>query len=220
MSRKKNYNLADYYKERANEYDKIYLKPERQEDLYRTKLKLHDLFANKNVLEIACGTGYWTDIIAEWAKSVLAFDINEAVIEIAKKRTSGKKNINYQVSDLYNFTTESKFNSLFGGFIWSHIPLQELDNFLIKVKSLIESDGIIVFMDNNFVEGSNTPISYTDEKGNTFQTRELENNSSYQVIKNFPTVDFLRNKVSRYAEDINIMMSEYFWILSYVNSAD
>src|SRR3954468_6957863 len=70
-------NLPEYYARRAKEYERIYHKPERQEDLAKLKELLPRTFARERVLEIACGTGYWTEVLAGTASSVTATDINE-----------------------------------------------------------------------------------------------------------------------------------------------
>jgi ubiquinone/menaquinone biosynthesis C-methylase UbiE len=52
--------MIDYYAARAPEYDSIYAKPERQADLRLIEAWLAEQCAGKQVLEVACGTGYWT----------------------------------------------------------------------------------------------------------------------------------------------------------------
>ena len=52
--------LAAYYAQRAAEYERIYAKPERQADLAALRARFGKLFKGKRVLELACGTGYWT----------------------------------------------------------------------------------------------------------------------------------------------------------------
>ena len=54
----------------------------------------------KEVLEIACGTGYWTPFLASGAASVLATDINEEVIAIAHQKTFEQENVSFKVEDL------------------------------------------------------------------------------------------------------------------------
>ena len=55
-----NTDLIKYYKKRAKEYENIYLKPERQNDILKAAIILQDIFTDKNIFEIACGTSYWT----------------------------------------------------------------------------------------------------------------------------------------------------------------
>ncbi len=65
-----NSDMVSYYKDRANEYEKIYSKPERQNDLLLAGQILQDIFHDKEVFEIACGTGYWTEKISKTAHSI------------------------------------------------------------------------------------------------------------------------------------------------------
>lgn len=81
-----NTDIISYYKQRANEYETVYHKPERQHDLIQASKILQEIFVDKNVLEIACGIGYWTEVIAKTAHSILANDINETVLYIAKTK--------------------------------------------------------------------------------------------------------------------------------------
>jgi SAM-dependent methyltransferase len=81
--------LEDYYRERAPEYDAIYAKPERQEDLGRLRALLVELVAGKSVLEIAAGTGYWTTALSTSARSIVATDLNDETLEIARSRRYG-----------------------------------------------------------------------------------------------------------------------------------
>ncbi len=211
---KMNQDLVSYYKDRATEYEKIYLKPERQNDLQKATTILQSLFSQKTVFEIACGTGYWTEKIAETATSIYAIDINKSVIDIAENKHYKTKVI-FELADIYNFSLDKKYESAFGGFIWSHIPLQGLDKFITKIKDVVTSDGTIVFMDNHYIEGSNHTITKTDQQGNTYQTRKLKNGTSHLVLKNFPTQEFIFSKLSSIATEINFVNLTYFWIVSF-----
>jgi ubiquinone/menaquinone biosynthesis C-methylase UbiE len=210
-----NKDLISYYNDRAKEYEKVYQNPAEQKDLQKAAYIFQDLFAQKKVLEIACGTGYWAERIAETATSIYATDINESVIEIAKQRQ--KPNITFAVADMFNFTPAEKFDGVFAGFIWSHILLQDLDKFLEKIKSFLYSNGTLVFIDGKAVEGTNHDlknITKIDKQGNTFQTRALENGTTHLVLKNFPTSEFLEQKLSKIATEFNFIETEYYWIVS------
>lgn len=210
--------MISYYRDRANEYEKVYGKPERQGELLLVEKILQDFFKEKEVIEIACGTGYWTEKICTSARKVLATDINDAVIEIAKAKNYPPGKVILQTSDLFTLPDTNKHESLFGGFIWSHIKLEELSKFINTANSLVVPNGTIVFMDNNYVEGSNLPLSDADAVGNTYQIRTLENGTTYKVLKNFPTESFIREILKGKAMDIEFIKLKYYWILKYKNT--
>lgn len=210
-----NEDLVLYYKDRAKEYEKIYNRPERQKDLLKATEILQQLFTDKEVLEIACGTGYWTYQIAKTAKTILATDINESVIEIAKSKSYSPAKVTFQLMDIYNLQGDFKHENLFGGFIWSHIELGKLNSFIASINKNITKGGTVVFIDNLYVQGSNLPITETDKNGNTYQTRLLENGSTHKVLKNFPTEEFIRELLEEKASNIAFLQLEYYWILKY-----
>lgn len=209
-----NQDIIAYYNDRASEYDKVYQIPEEQNDLIKSTKLFQNIFANKSVLEIACGTGYWTEQISKTANSILATDINQVVIDIANSRQYNN-NVTFQVIDMNNLSVDKPFDAIFGGFIWSHILLQDLDNFILKLKSLINEKGEIVFIDSKQVENTNhdkKSITRVDQFNNTFQTRELENGTKHEVLKNFPNEKFLKDKLSSISNEINIIELEHYWI--------
>lgn len=208
-------DLVSYYNDRAKEYEKVYWNPAEQDDLLAATNLFQAVFAQKKVLEIACGTGYWTERIAQTATSLHATDINASVLEIAQKRRSGN-NLSFSMADIYSLPTGPKYEGLFGGFIWSHILLQDLDRFLDQCKNVLLPGADLVFIDSNPVEGTNhdrREITQTDEQGNTYQTRSLENGATHVVLKNFPGREFLDQKLSRIAGDIQHVNLEHYWIV-------
>lgn len=210
-----NDNLTAYYAKRAAEYEAIYAKPERQPDLEAASKILQDIFNGKSVLEIACGTGYWTERIAQSAAYVLATDINESVLNIARSKTYPAGKVTFEAADLYQIQPIQLVDAVFGGFIWSHIPQQDLDGFVEKAAALVRPGGLVVMMDNRFVEGSSTPIVRRDEHGNTYQTRRLASGEVFSVVKNFPTPDDLQTVLAGRSDNLEIMQLTYFWIASW-----
>ena len=209
-----NQDLSTYYNDRAREYDKVYEIPDEQEDLLKSAVLFQNIFANKSVLEIACGTGYWTEKISKTANSIFATDINEIVIDIARTRKFNS-NVVFQVADMNCLSIDKKFDGLFGGFIWSHILLQDLDNFLLRLKGLLNENAKIAFIDSKQVEGTNHDrkrITRIDQYGNTFQTRTLENGTTHEVLKNFPSKQFLTDKLHQISTEVEIIELEHYWI--------
>lgn len=210
-----NYDMISYYKDRAEEYENVYGKPERQSDLLRAAKILQDAFRNKDVFEMACGTGYWTEKISRTAKNILATDINDAVIEVAKFKNYSPAKVEFQIADIFNLKNINKHESLFGSFIWSHIKLQDLNAFVEIANNLVEDFGTVVFMDNNYVDGNSLTITENDNLGNTYQTRTLQNGTIHKVLKNFPSETFIRELLIEKASEINFISLQYYWILTY-----
>ena len=54
----------------------------------------------------------------------------------------------------------------------------------------------------------------------TYQIRRLDDGSTHEVLKNFPTDPELRAAVQDLASDVRVELLEYYWILSYVSRRD
>jgi SAM-dependent methyltransferase len=93
--------MHDYYAARASEYDKVYLKPERQADLRSIATWIETKFINRTILEIACGTGYWTQFIAPTANRVVAIDSAPEVLRVARARLAADK-VEFLIGDAYD----------------------------------------------------------------------------------------------------------------------
>lgn len=57
--------MKAYYQERAPVYDRVYSYPERQGDLRFLEEYILQQFSELRVLEIAAGTGYWTQFLSK-----------------------------------------------------------------------------------------------------------------------------------------------------------
>src|SRR5512143_1113890 len=95
-------SMISYYAQRAAGYERIYAKPERQEDLRKLRDWIERAFAGADVFEVACGTGYWTEVVARSAASVVATDINEDVLAIARAKRINPQRVTFRKEDAYN----------------------------------------------------------------------------------------------------------------------
>ena len=78
--------LLDYYARRIQEYEQIYQKPERLAELSLLKAYLIKLLAGRDVLEVACGMGYWTAHLAPFTRSILATNASREVLDVARSK--------------------------------------------------------------------------------------------------------------------------------------
>jgi len=207
--------MQAYYAARAAEYDRIYQKPERQTDLRKIETWLPATLAGSSVLEIACGTGYWTRFYASRCPQVVALDSAAETLGIARTRRPHER-VSFVVGDAYRIPVQPrKFDAGFAGFWWSHIPLGRIREFLVGFHAALRPGAKVIFLDNRFVEGSSTPLSECDSDGNTYQARRLADRSIHRVLKNFPTREELVRVLSPFASQVEYHEWEYYWAVEY-----
>lgn len=208
--------MEGYYARRAREYERIYDKPERQADLARLRSDVPALFGGERVLELACGTGYWTPLIAQRAQSVLALDAVEEVLAIARRKGYPRENVRFAQADAYALPAwPEAFTGCFAGFWWSHIPLEKIDPFLEQLHAGLAPGARVVFVDNLYVEGNSTPLARRDDAGNTYQERRLADGSRHEVLKNYPAPGELEARLGRVGTGVQVTRYQYYWLASY-----
>jgi protein-L-isoaspartate O-methyltransferase len=195
-------DIAAYYNERASVYDVTagYTNPESEILRIPIKKRFQEIFQRRNVLEIACGTGYWTDVIAEAAESVLAIDINRSLLEQAQQRCSNQPNVSFQIADAYTLEgVPGGFDAAFAHGWWSHIPKKNIKSFLMVLHSKLTAGALVLFNDQLPYDGF---YRKQDGEGNTIEQRILPNTRSFMIVKNFPDEKEITNALSGFAEDI------------------
>jgi len=71
-------------------------------------------------------------------------------------------------------------------------------------------------IDNLFVEGSSTPVSRQDDRGNTYQIRTLENGTVHEILKNFPDKKELERAFQDFGKNVKVTFLDYYWIVNYL----
>lgn len=208
--------LADYYARRAPEYERFYAKPERQADLTVLRERVARLFAGRSVLEVACGTGYWTAAIAPQAREVTALDVNEEVLALAREKPLPAGKVEFQRADAFALPDFGRrHDGLLAAFWWSHVPRARLDAFLGGCVRAAAPGAMLAFLDGRYVEGSSTPIARSDAEGNSYQTRRLDDGSEHEVMKNYPAESELIRRASRLGWGAHVELLPYHWLLTF-----
>jgi ubiquinone/menaquinone biosynthesis C-methylase UbiE len=208
--------MQSYYVARASEYDRVYQKPERQADLRQIEAWLPAVLPGATVLEIACGTGYWTQFIAPVASAVVAIDSAPETLQIARQRVAAS-NVQFQVGDAFALAqTGRSFDAAFAGFWFSHVPLERQREFLTGLNAALTPGARVVLLDNLFVEGSSSAIAEQDGNGNTYQSRSLSDGSTHRVLKNFPTEAQLHALATEGLGEVAAYRRwQYYWAFEY-----
>ena len=208
--------LVDYYQRRAKEYEAIYARPERQADLAALRSLIGGRFEGTQVLEVACGTGYWTQVIAGVAKAVVATDLAQEPMAIARTKRYARQNVVFAEADAYALEASlGTFDAAFAGFWWSHVPRERVEEFIASLHARLERGARVLLVDNIYVEGISTPVAGIDAAGNTYQMRRLGDGSRVRVLKNFVSEGELRERLAKHASSFRFTALQYYWLAEY-----
>jgi SAM-dependent methyltransferase len=207
-----NQELLNYYAASATELESVYEQPERQADLAAMKGRVAELLRGHKVLELACGKGYWTRVIAATAASVQATDINENLL--AEARRHAPANVLYAQADAFDLPASAgRYTAVFAGLWWSHVRRENQERYLAHLRAQLGKDVLLVLLDDCYVDGTSTVIARTDVEGNTFQLRPVAG-ERFEVLKNYPTDSYLRKKLANAVREIRIERLTHFWLLT------
>lgn len=181
---------VDYYRRRAGEYDvTVY------GDIVAARARIARLVAEMRptgtVLEIACGTGLWTEALAGAAETVTALDVAPEAVAIARDRVRAD-NVRFEVADIFSWETAARLNVVFFAAWLSHVPMSRFGEFWRLLRGLLAAGGRVLFIDQH-VEGRDeeTYLPGSDE----IVERQLQDGSRYRIIKNFVDPERLERRL-------------------------
>jgi len=99
----------------------------------------------RECLEVGCGTGAFSRLLAERCERVLALDLSPRTIQIARERASGMHNIDFQVADTttWGFPAE-RFDCIASIATLHHLPIPQT---LQRMASALSDGGTILVLD-------------------------------------------------------------------------
>ena len=171
---------VDYYRRRAAEYD---------ETAYgdvaaaRTRIArlVADLRPTGQVLEIACGTGLWTEALAATAGQVTAIDAAPEAVAIARERVRAA-NVGFEVTGVFSWHPGRRFDVIFFSAWLSHVPASRFEAFWQLLRDLLADHGRVLFIDEHVDErGKEVYLAGRDE----VVERRLNDGRRFRVVKNF-----------------------------------
>lgn len=188
-----------YYRERAPEYDEWWLRIgryDRGEQANRVWFaeveQLYELIDGAgfggDVLEIAGGTGIWTERLARRATSVTVLDGAPEMIAINRARLEAAglaDRVVYRQVDIFGWQPERQYDGVFFGFWLSHVPPERMDPFLAAVAAALRPGGVVGMVDSRDEQTSTAHNQTIQPAGEHIQTRVLKDGRTYQVVKRY-----------------------------------
>jgi len=146
-----------YYRARAPEYDEWALRegrfargPHERAAWFAAVAKLEralDRFhPSGRVLELACGTGQWTERLVRYADRLTVVDAAEEVLDLNRRRVGD--GVRHIQADMFSWRPRETFDVVFFSFWLSHVPPERFDRFWDLVRSALAPEGRVFFIDN------------------------------------------------------------------------
>jgi ubiquinone/menaquinone biosynthesis C-methylase UbiE len=209
-------NLKDYYSKRAKEYDSIYERniPARLKEQDFIGNEIQSLFLNKTVLEIACGTGFWTKYLIGISPHVVACDISPQMLEIAQHKITDSS-FQFLIGDAYNPPKSMSYTGAMAHFWFSHVPKNRIASFLSSLHAVVEKNSPIMFVDNMYRSELGGKLIHKDGNKDTWKQRISHNQERFDIIKNYYTKKNLVRIFSPYTDNLSVSCLSHFWIVKY-----
>jgi SAM-dependent methyltransferase len=209
---------TDYYSRRAPEYEKIYHRsdPVRQGEQQAIATEVRRLVQDRHVLEIACGTGYWTQFAAETAAYVCGIDSSPEMLALARAKGLPKHRVEFQQADAYDLSSlTGGFDACIAMFWFSHIPRGRIDEFLKQLHNRVAPGSVVFMGDNILVPGLGGELVRPEGSADTYKMRTLADGSRERVLKNYFSQTELRQIFQPHGRDLQMTMGQCFWWLNY-----
>jgi ubiquinone/menaquinone biosynthesis C-methylase UbiE len=194
-----------YYRARAPEYDQWFLRqgrydrgPEHRAQWFREvatiEQALEPLIEGKAILEIACGTGLWTQRLAARASRIVAVDAAPEMLALNRERLR-TGNVQYVNGDIFSWASPTGFDLVFFSFWLSHVPRTQFDEFWEKVQLALRPGGAAFFADNLFTADSSARDHDPIDRSGTVR-RRLNDGREFQIVKIFYEPQELEDRLS------------------------
>jgi ubiquinone/menaquinone biosynthesis C-methylase UbiE len=183
-----------YYRARALEYDEWWQRRGRfdrgEEELIEWQRQvavvddaLTSFGTTGSVLELAGGTGWWTERLARTADRLTVVDSSHEVLALNRERV-GRSDVNYVVADLFDWQADSLYDVVFFSFWLSHVPRSRFGEFWSILHSCLTPSGRAFLIDNRNDPHPATAAKdpYVVRYDTDLHWRRLRDKSEYRVV--------------------------------------
>ena len=216
--------MAQYYRDRAPEYDEWFARQGRYDggddanaawfaDVAEAYTAFDALHFTGDVLELAPGTGIWTERLLRTVDSLTAIDIAPEMIAQNEARV-GPGRVRYLLADLFAWQPDRQYDGVCFCFWISHVPEEQIDAFLGRVAAALKPGGKLFFIDSHPrikpVRPSATQVP--PEVGSQVLTRTLNDGRAYRIVKNFLEPQALEARCAAAGLDVQVHETPHAFI--------
>ncbi len=213
---------AHYYRERAGEYDEWWLRSGRYDhgpeltarwfaEAGEVERALERFGPGGEALELACGTGLWTQRLAAHAERLLALDASAEVLELARRRVDAP-GVSFEQADLFTWEPPRRFDVCFFSFWLSHVPEERFESFWGMVGGALRKGGRVFFIDSLRHELASAADHRLPEAEQETMQRRLNDGREFRIIKRFHEPEQLQERLAALGWSADVRGTEEFFL--------
>jgi SAM-dependent methyltransferase len=225
-----------YYRARAAEYDERLLElnrymslggtvdapsedPHGDREIASALEQLNRLLPVGHALELACGTGWWTQWLARSAALVTAVDAAPEMLARNRERVA-QSNVRYEQADLFSWRPHEQYDLVFFAFWLSHVPEDRFEGFWRLVEEALAPHGRFFFIDElrNRPDLEHPDVKHPDlqhevELGGGMVSRSLKDGRTFRAVKIYHDPTELQRRLAGMGWDAVVeSCGSYFYI--------
>jgi demethylmenaquinone methyltransferase/2-methoxy-6-polyprenyl-1,4-benzoquinol methylase len=212
----------EYYRARAAEYDQWWYRQGRYDrgaetngQWFSESAELFSAFEkfqpSGHVLELACGTGIWSERLLPFASSLVLVDGSREMMALAKRRLRSSS-VRYVEANLFEWEPSEAFDTVFFSFWLSHVPPDRFTEFWSLVSRCLAPGGRVFFVDSRH-EPTSTAVDHRLPATEAVALRRrLNDGREYQIYKIFYDPAELETRLGALGWSINVSKTERYFI--------
>ena len=223
----------EYYRARSGEYDDWFFRRGRYDrgaehnaawfrDVEIVAKAVDAWTPHGSVLDLAAGTGLWTERLAARATSVTAVDASPEVLHINRDRIEASghgSRVSYIEADLFGWAPEVLYDGIFFGFWLSHVPPERFDNFWNTLRDWLAPDGSVCLVDSRYDPTSTARDHRLEGEDATMVSRKLDDGREFRIFKLFYRASSLTERLAGLGWSAALQETENYFLYGTVTRA-
>ncbi len=146
----------------------------------------------EHVLELASGTGNWTQRIVKRVDRVTAIESSIEMVAAAIAKLGEESNkVRFVVKDIFDAGADCTYDSIVFGFWISHVPKKRMAYFCSMVSKWLKPGGQLFFVDDKAPTEVRSMAQDDSSHIDRYELRQTAQDQNYRIIKNYYTSDEL-----------------------------
>lgn len=134
------------------------------------------------VLDLAAGTGSWTELFIDSAESVTLVGASASALEIPRTRFKGR-DVEFVTADLFKWNPDRLYDAVFSSFWLCHVPPKLVSNFVDQVESACRPGGTSVLVDEHTFDDPGLAIAAARSDDAWVSHRTVQSGQGYRMVK-------------------------------------